>query len=1590
MRVRPVRRCDLRRHSLPRNVYRFAALGEFGAAGVFDKLRVDISSPEGFRIGGRVDTYDGATLAGFKGEGTIAIPGFPELSAAFAFVRMRQSSEQPWRHGWFVAIEASKISYQLTPLPIFLRHVGLGFGYRFTLPLILEFEKEGSIRDLMQRMLKALDKHQTLARIDSWVEDPESNTRRALWTIALEAAFTLGTSQATPFDYDPKEERQLKTLIAQIIAAFRSDFTLVAAAKLWFPVSIDDFFNDVENMRSRPLASGFMIYSAPQNRFLAHAAKGADPYMGPKNEPVPEIVKDILRKVHFEATLLIEPGLLHGELGWPDRLMFSFDLGGLKLECRGGVLFRLERDVLIQGTYFAGRGTLDLAGGVDFGFLGVRIEAQAVVQFASRMLTAQYPLRLLDSKIYAQQGLDIAVRFRLRAWFRLKIGFVKISIDISFSFEIQIAVAMEMGWAGGANLGFRARANIMVAVFGRRLSIAVAVGLNEGGVDKARAVLAPYMSSLLEAGKAPPMPGFDKVSLDEGGMAPFFAAALKAAPAAVIRDRFVTAHMEREPDSDGKTSWFVWIMPGVGDRSYFYPPVGEDPPNGEDAAYATLDLTGVEGDIYYPPAQDGQAWVKVTETKIALRVRPTRKISSESDDGETTLTVDRLIAGCWLPDQTDDEMPFPVSWPEIGAPLTAPTPPDLPDETISDARVFDPLSPARKPTYQRDETNLYDNTLAAALESADADLHDLNQQALGNQGLVMQAYYDEFARVSKNATVSVINSEVVITTPAETEGRPTPLDLGMLVCVRAKDKPAWIKERQAADVHTIVFPKLEFQTTHGGQHGTPFEPDAGGEERAAGFHKESPSIGKLTTYFDEDVIAVAFPIDWAGEPSGSDFAGDKLRRVEDFVSAYEITFSDRETQTPIRTVTVAPSETIVPDAERRDTYKRVSTRYKYSVPRSQVLPEGTIAKYNRTYSLGVAVVAISQSGRRSRQLSKDITFEPALTPMPADAARLTLSHVQNTGRMACRVDWRQLSLPSRPGVTATQSWQLILRPLREVPLGSYPDDTVDVNDRGLMSATGQVLLDGDIVLALEPKNGTIFTATRPTEDEQDFDRREGRDPADLNLTLNLGDSAITTLPGAIYDHAGQLQAPGSQVYSQALSFFQRTSAAEPDGKAWRLFVRASSQPVGALPAQQVTWAGVSGLSIADLTLSLPALPKGKRSDQDMPRLRPLPHFEWPIFGPSIHNVGKVQLKRTDLAIPKVGAVSVGVPIAPNQVDQPPEISFLPQPGSGRAITLAWNAIPADKKTPMAAYAAFDVFELRQDTLVNADLLEDSEFLPQWTWLKRVAPTESALARQTPLAMADTPNWECQTPVFAKSARFLDLQAVDPRDQLSQWPGWYSWAESDLTWPQPNVFQSIKTEVHTDLPLPTNANAQERLCYWRELGFGAAKALQHDFLAALIGSMAERGRWQSNPRFEVQAAPPAPRRSRTRGNGWTPTTSGSTPMAGPRCRGSGFRSPSRCATAPAACRFRLRGSSPNSTMRSQTSRRRSQKFRRLIRSLQPLKSGSTFSSTCRCSTCADIVPARIGRISTIRGSACSKFRSGRSGARQKHSVRSLQG
>jgi hypothetical protein len=1411
----------------------------------FDKLRVDISTDEGFRIGGRVDTYKGSLREGFAGEGTVQIPGFPELSAAFGFVRVREKPEDPWQRAWFIGVDVSKISYQVGgALPIYLRQIGMGFGYRYTLPMIAEFEKYETLSELIEAMLKAVDKHSTLAEIDSW--QVETDGRR--WTIALEALLSLGSANSSPFDYNRKAEREIRTIFTQILAAYRSDFTLVAAAKLWFPVSVDDFFENEENMRERPLATGFFAFSAAQNRLLAHVRKNQDPYLGSdKDQPIPYLLKLALEKSYFEATLLIEPGLVHAELGWPDRLGFDLAVGPMKVGCRAGILMRLERDMLIYGYYFSAYGELNLGGGVDFGFVGVRVEALVRIQYATRLLIGANTRQPLASNIYGAIGLDIAVRFLVRAWLRLEFRFFTISIDISFSFDLQLSVLGEIGWAGQGELGFRGQAQFVIGVFGRSLGVKIDVGVNKGAIDKAKSVLQQYAGSFLEPGQAPPaMPGIDdglrrRASLDNDAKfatTRLFGRALNASArfGEDLRDAFVTASAEGEiPCPDGDTLFFAWIMPGPGGARFYVPPVS-DQAGGDWQHYADLKLPEElfkDASIF---ALEGGAWRAATSAQN-LQFNRAAHVNLVSQDnpgaGDKKLSLDQLIAGCYIPHfaGTPDAAvveDFPSNWPIAGASLGV-AHPDKPGDRLHDPRVFDPSDAARGPRRMLDQTNGFDRAIMNSFDPAELDARAaetgddkndvyLREQALANQSLLLQGFYDDLTRIAR--TTGFANDLPV--TPSLGTGRPSLRDLGMLVCVKAKTMPDWLSSRDAKDYPTIEFINAKDVDAAGEVHALKPAADAD----CVNFASNPPVVRDAAGYFDEEVVALAWRLDWGGTPptAGKELAVGATADIEYFLRNYEITFVDFATQRVIHRTTAKPCD-VVSKMDGKDV--RLS-RYSYSVARDKILPREATTSNRRVVA---TITPVSQAGTRGASFSISLTLTPVMTPLAADDAGLDLCHTQKQGWRAS-LRWRQPRLPEIAGVARTAGWQLILRPLADVPLGAYPEEAADDTERGLMSATGQALIEGDIVVPLVEGKDAASPFTYVLDENEELPETAERAPAEKRLRFDFTMPAENAV-APFFDHEGRRLDPNSSLHRAAFGFFRRTPASESTGRAWRLYLRAVTV-LDAIDDDTAILAAapVSGLSPVRLAMSIP-IDRHTSATPDTAKPRPLAHFEWPS-AIAVDDEART-MAHGDF---NADADLLHIPV----IDDRGGISFVAKPGRERAVTITWNAVPSKQVAPLAAIAAYTVHENNLDGLINFDL---ANLGARANRLRRIIPTDPAKARLIPSGMADTQNWEAQYPVFARIRGHLEHVLVPTEEMLERWPGTYSWAESELEWPDQLEAEHLEQLRGHDI-----------LRDLLKTGEGIAPGRVHPYLVLLLAMMRDLGSPEER-RFqvEVSAGPP---------------------------------------------------------------------------------------------------------------------------------------
>ncbi len=1529
----------------------------------FDGLRVEIST-SGFKIAGRVDEYDKNLLRGFAGEGTILIPGLPELSAAFSFVKLRADEMSAWKRGWFVAIEASKISYQIGSLPLYLRQVGLGFGYRYTSVIIKRFEQEDRLGSLIALMLKEISNHQTLARIDSWAPDPERDGERGRWSIGLEAVFSMASANSGPTKYNRENEIKLKTVVAQFLMFIRSDLTFLAAAKVWLPVSADDFFEDLEGMRRRPLALGFMIYSAPKSRLLIHAAKGKNPYLGPKDQPIPESVKKILDESHFEATFLSEPGIFHGELGWPDRLFFNFKIGPLTLECRGGILLRAERDLLVQGIYFTARGETDLGGSVSAGIVGVQIVARINVSFATRLMIGMPLSRPIQGNIYAAVGVDVSVRFSVCAWFRLSYKFFSISIDLHFSLNLQIILALELGWAGGSELGFRGRATVMIGVFGHSLGVKVHVGIRESGVNKARAALAPYMRSFMEPGSIPPIPGLNTERLPssaeqrgvievesmatlttgvrtpvETGETGFLRADKQADAVAETRgDGFVLSMMKGQAGKDGKQLWFGWIMPSPSPKGdTFYPAL---PGGSTEIGYANLTLpSDAPGRIFKPSIDESGknvTWEEVNNTlSIELKLKADSNAEWEFGDGSSDrLSLGTLLTACYLPASEEnygsDEAPFPLNWPKNDTfSLKNVTRPKA--KVLKDKRILDPDSPARSPRRQLDPDDEFDAALMRAtfadslesngdaFEGFDSILADNNEkntnverqlrdQALGNQAFLIRAFYDDLKYFAKKTRLEDKGNPVAL--PLPNTKRPTLAHLGLFVCVEAAECPEWLLHYNVDQDKTA---SLEFNVEHPGAKGNikfngPLPPVI--DFTTSNFKANSPHFDDIVGYLDDETLNLGWDLKWGplGIPEGvlwnKSQSLDEAPDPEDFLAEYKIKIYLDGRRDPIHETLAGPGDLLVSEVvdekdrsnDSEKTPRRLKLRYQCNLTLAELGLDGP-----RDLSAGLLLTAmitpVAQDGSRGRPYSITIQKQPSATPLPADDALLKVWFKPQTQfspdktSMKGLLTWRELVPPNRVDVAVTQRWELVLRPLPQLPLGAYPMEAVDVTDTGLQGEIGLIPRDGDMIISLDDSMAIPYDSDYeylPGLIEQyglESASGEAQRPSMLRRRfLHLPTKDLDTDKLKLYDHNGNriVQDDATGRFAQAVGFFTGIPATEEKGAGWRLFLRASAcklkPEATTLPKGHVSpMIHVRLLLDGQPDLEIDTTTVGTAGKKETSGVMPLDYLEWVTVS---QNNDPGQLPASGLAAAQ-GNVHVAAFL--EQKSNELGLTYLPLPGRDRGVTLRWSAVcdDGDKRFAMEDIAAWEIYEARMDALVNADRPENGVpapgFGPTWVKLREVRPADRAQAQRAATSFVQPEIWDTVTPVDALTIDWMNKAGIPPEAMESQWPGWYSWAESELAWPTLNrdteakliligrgsTRPPLEEAVLDDLDILDPKAIELALAARRDLGEFLAKRRLHPWLLLVIGAIAAEGApvtvggKDNDARFEVEISPGKP-------------------------------------------------------------------------------------------------------------------------------------
>jgi hypothetical protein len=433
---------------------------------------------------------------GFLGQGRVAIQGLPPFAASFGFVEVTNPTTSTVRRAWFVYLEAQRLSYyfQLGPVPLYLREAGLGLGYGFTYVGIDAVDKATSLQQMIRAMDDIAAHAVEPARVSSWTCTDDDNL-----TLVARVMISMSSASAPTETLVWKEEAEKELpniLLLNAVAAMRKG-TFVMTSQVWLGYSYYDWDTQRKLARNelvgKQTMSGYVILAGARSEFLARLVSNPGAEIGPRL-PLPEPFKNALKSTTYDATLYIRPGLLHFEMGWPDRIQWATEIAGVHLSVRGGAIFRVNEGAILVGMNLEGRLSAQMSARLDAGVIGVAVSASLEAALSARIIGYLDSQRVANSLYYSLFTLQVRLNFEVSAWLEVDAWLCKITIRISFAMSLQVDVISELALQGDLSPGTRVRASIAVSIFGRSLGLSIGLGFNPGLVDNAAARVGRFMN----------------------------------------------------------------------------------------------------------------------------------------------------------------------------------------------------------------------------------------------------------------------------------------------------------------------------------------------------------------------------------------------------------------------------------------------------------------------------------------------------------------------------------------------------------------------------------------------------------------------------------------------------------------------------------------------------------------------------------------------------------------------------------------------------------------------------------------------------------------------------------------------------------------------------------------------------------------------------------------------------------------------------------------------------------------------------------------------------------------------------------------
>ncbi|MGY8632549.1 hypothetical protein RAD15_08640 [Bradyrhizobium sp. 14AA] len=453
------------------------------------------------------------TAHGFLASGKLTIKGWGQMAASMGFLELQKQGGEV-RQAFFLYAQEGELSIEIpTPLgSIYLREVGFGFGYRFTLAAFNRADKVHSVKELIQ-VLDDISKYQgELATVTAW--EPEAEGNRL--TLALRGLISI-SSASEETDYNADGEKDLPNpVLFDIVAALRSDLTFFLNARVWIARNYADWHDSsatADAWRTNPTLRGYVYLSVPRKEFLARMIADGTGDVEGKHPELPAPLVQAMKAIRWSATTYIRPGLFHQEFGWPYELGFTFERGSnFQIVCQGGLVNRIEDLSILYGIAFRAKGFAQIGGSIGGRSFGASVVARADFSIDAKFIAYLSIKRFNDTLFYGALAFDVSISLQVRVWLEFSVGFTDIHLEVGFSLSLTISIALEVAVSPNA-IGGRAAASVGVGGFGRSIRLGIGVGFNEGALVTARSRVERFLSLGLtvatpdaEQGVAPPAP----------------------------------------------------------------------------------------------------------------------------------------------------------------------------------------------------------------------------------------------------------------------------------------------------------------------------------------------------------------------------------------------------------------------------------------------------------------------------------------------------------------------------------------------------------------------------------------------------------------------------------------------------------------------------------------------------------------------------------------------------------------------------------------------------------------------------------------------------------------------------------------------------------------------------------------------------------------------------------------------------------------------------------------------------------------------------------------------------------------------------